>query len=115
MTSNPTPLSDDPADSPAPRRPWYRHVWVPVVGALVLALLAFGSGFVAGQATWLFRAATVSSGDAPAWGDRDADGRDGGVPGWRDGGPGRHGGDMSGLPGQRGGGDSDSDSDSDTQ
>lgn len=87
----------------APRRPWYRHVWVPVVGALVLVLLAFGSGFVAGQASSLFRVATVASGDGPAWGDGDQ-GERSGMPGWRDGGPGRH---DRGLPGQRGGGDTD--------
>jgi len=70
----------------ARHRPWYRHVWVPVVGALVLAFLAFGSGFVAGQGTSLFRAVTVSSGDGPAWGDRE--GRGNGMPGRGDDGPG---------------------------
>jgi hypothetical protein len=89
----------------APRRPWYRHVWVPVVGALVLVLLAFGSGFVAGQASSLFRVAAVASSDGPPWGDADDRG-----PGWRDGGPGQHDGGMPGqpgMPGQRGGGDTD--------
>lgn len=100
----PAPLTGAPATVTAidaePRRPWYRHVWVPVVGALALVLLAFSSGFVAGQATSLFGVATVASGDGPAWGDGDR----GGMPGWRDGGPGQHDG---GLPGQRGGADTD--------
>jgi hypothetical protein len=103
----PAPPAGPPAGATAadaePRRPWYRHVWVPVVGALVLALLAFGSGFVAGQATSLVRIATVASGDGPAWGDADRGDRSG-MPGWGDGGPGRHDG---GMPGQRGGGDTD--------
>ena len=104
--TEPLPPAASPAAAPpsvataadaAPRRPWYRHVWVPVVGALVLVLLAFGSGFVAGQATSLFRVATVASGDGPPWGDADERG-----PGWRDGGPGEHGGGMPGQPGQPG-------------
>ena len=101
----PAPPSAAPAVDAGPRRPWYRHVWVPVVGALVLVLLAFGSGFVAGQATSLFRVAAVASSDGPPWGDADERG-----PGWRDGGPGRHDGGMPGqpgMPGQRGGGDTD--------
>jgi hypothetical protein len=102
------PASTAPATGTAPRRPWYRHVWVPVAGALVLVLLAFGSGFVAGQATSLFRVATVASGDGPAWGDGDDRG-----PGWRDGGSGHRDG-MPGLPGQRGG-DTDTDIDTDTE
>jgi hypothetical protein len=90
----PPPAAQGPMPAQTRRRPWYRHVWVPVVGALVLVFLAFGSGFVAGQGTSLFRAVTVSSGEGPAWGDGDGrgdgrgNGRDDGRPGWRDGGPG---------------------------
>jgi hypothetical protein len=39
----------------------------------------------------------VASGDGPPWGDADDRG-----PGWRDGGPGQHGGSMPGQPGQPG-------------
>ena len=34
--------------------PWYRRVWVIVVGAVLIAVLSFGSGFIAGSAASLF-------------------------------------------------------------
>ena len=40
--------------SGADRAPWYRRVWVLIVGAAILALLCFGSGFIAGSAASLF-------------------------------------------------------------
>lgn len=48
-----------PADPAAPdvqpdHTPWYRRAWVLAVGAVLLALLSFGSGFVAGTAASLF-------------------------------------------------------------
>lgn len=94
-----TPAASTAATAPAasvtdaapPRRPWYRHVWVPVAGALVLVLLAFGSGVVAGQAMTWFGVATAASDDD-------------GMPGWRDGGPG-HDDRGPGLPGPRHDGD----------
>jgi hypothetical protein len=111
----PPPAAQAPASAEtteARRRPWYRHVWVPVVGALVLAFLAFGSGFVAGQGTSLFRAVTVSSGDGPAWGDGDdrGNGRGNGTPGWRDGGPGA----SDRAPGHHKDRNTDTDTDTDT-
>jgi hypothetical protein len=39
---------------PAGHVPWYRRVWVIVVGAVVIAVLSFGSGFIAGNAASLF-------------------------------------------------------------
>ena len=45
------------AAPPAPvadRAPWYRRAWVLIVGAAILALLCFGSGFIAGSAASLF-------------------------------------------------------------
>lgn len=100
-----------PAGPPAgetatgPRRPWYRHVWVPVAGALVLVLLAFGSGFVAGQGAAVFGALTASADDGPGSGEGHVRGHSDGGPGSRDGGPGSHergpGSRDGGIPGQR--------------
>lgn len=43
-----------PAASPAGQPPWYRRAWVLAVGAVLIAVLSFASGFVAGNATALF-------------------------------------------------------------
>ncbi|MGR2752650.1 hypothetical protein [Agromyces arachidis] len=95
----PAPADQTAPTAPAPsaspdrttaRRPWYRQLWVPVAAALVLMVLAFGSGFVAGQAASLLGVDTVAA----------ASGADDDGP--RDGGPdrdGRPGGPMRGLPG----------------
>jgi hypothetical protein len=34
--------------------PWYRRVWVLVVGVVLIAVLSFGSGFIAGSTASLF-------------------------------------------------------------
>lgn len=52
-----TPASSTEAPTgapPADRAPWYRRAWVLIVGAVLLALLSFGSGFIAGSAVSLF-------------------------------------------------------------
>lgn len=57
--------------------PWYRRVWVLAVGAVLLALLSFASGFVAGNAAALFNGVFgVSTGGptGPGWMDGDGDG-----------------------------------------
>lgn len=91
------------ADTPPPRRHWYRHVWVPVAGALVLAMLAFGSGFVAGQGASVLGALTASVDDGS--GEGRGPGHGDGIPGPRDGGPGSHergpGPRDDAMPGQR--------------
>jgi len=43
-----------PPAQPADRIPWYRRVWVLVLGAVLIAVLSFGSGFIAGNAASLF-------------------------------------------------------------
>ena len=48
-----------PAEAPASRTPWYRRAWVLAAGAVLLAVLSFGSGCIAGGATSL--AQTLSS------------------------------------------------------
>ena len=92
-----------PATAPA-RAPWYRRGWVLGVGAAVLALLAFTSGFVAGTATNLVNSFATQT----AFGDHDGDGDGFGRPGPGafpgQGQPGRPGG-----PGQLDDGDQDSD------
>ena len=40
--------------APTDHAPWYRRAWVLAVGAVLLALLSFGAGFVAGNAASLF-------------------------------------------------------------
>ena len=40
--------------APAGPEPWYRRVWVLVVGAVLIGVLSFGIGFVAGNAASLF-------------------------------------------------------------
>jgi hypothetical protein len=57
--------------------PWYRRVWVLAVGAVLLALLSFAGGFVAGNAAALFNGVFgVSTGGptGPGWMDGDGDG-----------------------------------------
>ena len=83
---------------PPERTPWYRRAWVLAIGALLLALLSFASGFVAGNAAALFNGiAGVPAGGptGPGWldGDNDGDGF---------GGPGRPGFGDRGIPGQDG-------------
>jgi hypothetical protein len=39
---------------PEERRPWYRRAWVLAVAAVLIAVLSFGSGFIAGNAASLF-------------------------------------------------------------
>ena len=59
------------------RTPWYRRVWVLAVGAVLLALLSFAGGFVAGNAAALFNGVFgVSTGGptGPGWMDGDGDG-----------------------------------------
>ena len=43
-----------PSAAPAGPVPWYRRVWVLVVAALLIGVLSFGAGFVAGNAASLF-------------------------------------------------------------
>lgn len=52
----PQPIAEASASSarPADHVPWYRRVWVLVVGAVLIAVLSFGSGFIAGNAASLF-------------------------------------------------------------
>lgn len=65
--------------------PWYRRVWVLAVGAVLIAVLSFGSGFVAGNVASAFRGllggpgtGLVGHGPAlpggPQFGDGDGDG-----------------------------------------
>ncbi|GAA1055744.1 hypothetical protein GCM10017608_30840 [Agromyces luteolus] len=71
------PAHDGPAAVVEPT-PWYRRVWVVVVGALVAALVFFGAGFVAGNAAALFNGVVGVQTGVPAGpgfgGDRDGDG-----------------------------------------
>lgn len=81
---------------PAPREgaPWYRRAWVLAIGAVLLALLSFAGGFVAGNAAALFSGVVGVSDDGPTGpGRMDGDRRDGPGFGGRDGFPGRGGGD----------------------
>ncbi|MBM7506141.1 hypothetical protein ACFPER_03415 [Agromyces aurantiacus] len=102
-----TPAGDTPTAALPPaaaRTPWYRRAWVLAIAAVILALLSFAGGFVAGNAAALFNGVLgVPAGGAtpPGWSDGDLDG---------DGfGPGRPGfGDRDSLPGQ---GDFDGDGD----
>lgn len=80
----------------APREgaPWYRRAWVLAIGAVLLALLSFAGGFVAGNAAALFSGVVGVSDDGPTGpGRMDGDRRDGPGFGGRDGFPGRGGGD----------------------
>ena len=78
-----------PSARPADHVPWYGRVWVLVVGAVLLAVLSFGSGFIAGNAVSLFRVlgggpGTTSFQDGPGSFDgRLPDGSVPGGPGWR--------------------------------
>ncbi|MFE5670716.1 hypothetical protein ACFQ58_03805 [Agromyces sp. NPDC056523] len=69
------------------RTPWYRRAWVLAIGALLLALLCFASGFVAGNAAALFNdIAGVPAGGptGPGWMDGDGDGSGPGRPDFGD-------------------------------
>ena len=77
-----------PAAPPTEPVPWYRRVWVIVVGAVLIAVLSFGIGFVAGNAASLFDGLFGGPGRGAI------DER----PGFPDGGP-RGDGDFPGLPG----------------
>ena len=69
------------------RTPWYRRVWVLAVGAVLLALLSFAGGFVAGNAAALFNGVFgVPAGgpSGPGWMDDDGDGFGPGRPGMGD-------------------------------
>jgi hypothetical protein len=74
---------------PAASTPWYRRAWVLAVAVALLAVLSFGSGFVAGNATSLFRLlgggpGTTSFSDRPGSFDgRLPDGDRPGGPGWQ--------------------------------
>lgn len=69
--------------------PWYRRAWVLAIAVALLAVLSFGSGFVAGTATSLFRLlgggpGTTSFTDGPGTFDgRLPDGVLPGGPGWQ--------------------------------
>lgn len=76
------------AAPPAEPVPWYRRVWVIVVGAVLIAVLSFGIGFIAGNAASLFDDLFGGPGRGAI------DER----PGFPDGGP-RGDGDFPGLPG----------------
>lgn len=83
-----------PAPATPEGTPWYRRVWVLALGAVLLALLSFAGGFVAGTAAGLFNGVVgVSDGGptGPGWMDGD-----------RPGGPG-----FGGRDGVRGRGDGD--------
>lgn len=89
------PVASNP---PAPRdgTPWYRRVWVLALGAVLLALLSFAGGFVAGNATALFNGVVGVSDDGPAGpGWMDGDRPDGPGFGGRDGFPGQGDGDAT--------------------
>ena len=77
-----------PAAPPTAPVPWYRRAWVIVVGAVLIAVLSFGIGFVAGNAASLFDGLFGGPGRGAI------DER----PGFPDGGP-RGDGDVPGLPG----------------
>ena len=84
-----TPAGAAPPVSTAPERmPWYRRVWVLAVGAVLLALLSFAGGFVAGNAAALFDGVFgVPTGvpSGPGWmDDGDGDGFGPGRPGFGD-------------------------------
>ena len=78
-----------PSARTADHVPWYRRVWVLAVAAVLLAVLSFGSGFIAGNAASLFRVlvggpGTTSFQDGPGSFDgRLPDGSVPGGPGWQ--------------------------------
>lgn len=49
-----TPPSDTAPPAEPQGTPWYRRAWAIAVAAVLLAVLSFGSGFVAGNAASLF-------------------------------------------------------------
>ncbi len=87
--AGPTAVAGPTAAAAPPTEPvrWYRRAWVIVVGAVLIAVLSFGIGFVAGNAASLFDALFGGPGRGAI------DER----PGFPDGGP--RDGDVPGLPG----------------
>lgn len=49
------PVAPAGGEPPAGATPWYRRAWVLAAGAVLLAVLSFGSGFVAGNVASAFR------------------------------------------------------------
>jgi hypothetical protein len=89
-TSPTVPVTSVPSDAPhVEKAPWYRRAWVLAVAAVLLAVLSFGSGFIAGNAVSLFRVlsggpGTTSFQDGPGSFDgRLPDGSVPGGPGWQ--------------------------------
>lgn len=82
-----TPASTDAP--PAEKAPWYRRAWVLAVAAVLLAVLSFGSGFIAGNAASLFRVlgggpgTTSFQGGPGSFDGRLPDGSVPGGPGWQ--------------------------------
>jgi hypothetical protein len=98
------PAASTPPTAPE-RTPWYRRVWVLAGAAVLLALLSFAGGFVAGNAAALFNGMLGVSNSGPVgpgWMDDEGFGPGGGGPGF---------GDHGGMPGR---GDLDGDSDTST-
>ena len=86
--ASPAGAAGPAAAPPTAPVPWYRRAWVIVVGAVLIAVLSFGIGFVAGNAASLFDGLFGGPGRGAI------DER----PGFPDGGP-RGDGDFPGLPG----------------
>ena len=53
-TADAAAVVDAAQRAPGAGQPWYRRAWVLIVGAALVALLCFGSGFIAGSAASLF-------------------------------------------------------------
>ncbi|WP_448811483.1 hypothetical protein [Agromyces bauzanensis] len=81
----PTASTSASVEPPAETTPWYRRAWVLAVGAVLIAVLSFGSGFVTGNVTSAFRGLFGGPGTGivehgpdfpggPQFGDGDGDG-----------------------------------------